>query len=383
MKLLRVVANNFKLCDNDFTISFIPTANKTKDDKEFELNEIDKDLYVYTTLCIIGKNASGKTMSVELLSVVYDILTNYRIISSKDMLKHTNGDIQLDILFYNDGYIYRYLTTLTKDNAFVDEKILFKNEKVFKREYKKSHSKNLYEFDKYEEVILNTDLPNDMSIIFSVVRKFNTVGLYFASDDTSHKNYANAFKLYKRFDTNLVLIQSILKMFDEHISNIKMLNDDKFKIFYNDEKTKEVSNDELNEILSSGTTKGFKLFSGVLFSLINGCDLIIDEIENHFHKTLVEYLVNLYKDKSVNKKNSTLIFTTHYCELLDLFSRNDNIYISKFNKKIKLENMYEEYKFRPELSKSNKFYENAFNTNVNYESLMNFKRGIMDCKKNI
>ena len=35
MKLLRVVANNFKLCEKNFTISFVPTGNKTVTDKEF------------------------------------------------------------------------------------------------------------------------------------------------------------------------------------------------------------------------------------------------------------------------------------------------------------------------------------------------------------
>ena len=39
--------------------------------------------------------------------------------------------------------------------------------------------------------------------------------------------------------------------------------------------------------------------------------------------------------------------------------------------------MYTNYKFRPELSKSNKFYSNAFNTDVNYETLMNFKKELM------
>ena len=33
MKLLRVVANNFKLCEENFTISFVPTGNKTAADK--------------------------------------------------------------------------------------------------------------------------------------------------------------------------------------------------------------------------------------------------------------------------------------------------------------------------------------------------------------
>ena len=75
MKLLKVVANNFKLCEKDFTISFIPIANKTEEDKEFELQKIDEDLYTFNTLGIIGKNASGKTSTVELLSIVYDILS--------------------------------------------------------------------------------------------------------------------------------------------------------------------------------------------------------------------------------------------------------------------------------------------------------------------
>ena len=52
MKLLRVVANNFKLCEENFTISFVPTGNKTAADKEFELQEIADDLYVFSTLGI-------------------------------------------------------------------------------------------------------------------------------------------------------------------------------------------------------------------------------------------------------------------------------------------------------------------------------------------
>ena len=70
MKLLKVVANNFKLCEENFTIDFVPKANKTIDDKEFELHEIKDNLYTFKTVGIIGKNASGKTMTVELLSII-------------------------------------------------------------------------------------------------------------------------------------------------------------------------------------------------------------------------------------------------------------------------------------------------------------------------
>lgn len=134
-----------------------------------------------------------------------------------------------------------------------------------------------------------------------------------------------------------------------------------------------MSDKELLYFLSSGTTKGMLLYTFVAASLLYGFDLIIDEVENHFHKTLVENMLSLYKDKSVNRHNATLIFTTHYCEVLDLFNRQDNIWISKANGKVSLSNMYDAYDLRPELLKSKQFYNNAFQTSVNYEALMSLK----------
>lgn len=382
MKLLKVVANNFKMCADNFTISFVPSANKTADDKEFELEEIAEDLYVYTTLGIIGKNASGKTTAVDLLAVVYDIFSNFRIKNTINIFKYINKPLELDITFYHEQFLYRYIVELYKNKDSVDDNtILFKNEKLYKREYKKTYAKHLYDYDKYKQIGLNIDLPDDTSIIYSLLKTITFRGIYCPSDDLMYRDYANSFNIYYLIKNNTNIIISILKLFDEHLENIIMINENKFKIIYSNNKTKEVSNKELYEILSSGTTKGFGLFTFVVYSLKTGCDLIIDEIENHFHKTLVENLVNLYKDKSVNKNNATLIFTTHYCELLDLFNRTDNIYITKYSDKIRLENMYECYKFRPELSKSKKFYDNAFDTNVNYNSLMEFKKELIDLVK--
>ncbi len=378
MKILKITANNFKLCEDNLTISFVPFANKTVDDKEFELHEIDENLFVYKTLGIIGKNASGKTTIIDLLSLVYDIFSNFRIKNSDYIFKYWDKVISLDITFYHEGCLYRYITDLVKDNNYIDNPVIeFLNQKLYKRIYKKSYAKDLFDFSKFESVNIDFNLPNDTSILYNLLKKIYIRGICCPSDDNMYRYYANSFNIYKLLDNGHKVIEAILKMFDEHLNNIEMIDENKFKLYYTDKNVKEVTNAELYEILSSGTTKGFGLFTFVVYSLKFGCDLVIDEIENHFHKTLVENLVNLYKDSSVNKNNATLIFSTHYCELLDLFNRTDNIYITKYEDKIKLENVYCDYKFRPELSKSNKFYSNAFNTNVNYESLMNFKKGLM------
>ena len=44
-------------------------------------------------------------------------------------------------------------------------------------------------------------------------------------------------------------------------------------------------------------------------------------------------------DKKINKKGATLIFSTHYSELLDEFERNDSIYIVRNRGGITAENL--------------------------------------------
>ena len=372
MKLLKVIANNFKLCEKNFTINFIPTANKTREDKEFELQEIDENLFTFNTIGIVGKNASGKTTTVELLNLVYKMFSEFQV--DMEMIKAYQEPINLKVYFYHEKNLYYYVTDLIKEeNAGV---VFFENQKIYQRKYQKS-LRNLFDDSTYKEVESEYKLPDNISNLFFIFQTIQTRGTYCQSNDNYYKNFAKTYQIYNLLYQKTDLVKSILKMLDDHIRNIKNLEDNKYLIIYKNNTEKEVTSKELYEVLSSGTSKGLSLFTNVVFSLQSGYDLIIDEIENHFHKALVENLINLYKDKSVNKKNATLIFTTHYCELLDLFTRNDNIYICKFDKKIRLENMHETYNIRPEFSKSNKYYENFFETNVDYEALMNFKKDLM------
>ena len=368
MKLLRVKASHFKNCRDDFTIDFVAQSKKTAEDKEYELQEIADSLYVFNTAAFIGKNASGKTTAIELLDCCYSILGDFRL----EGKKYSYENITLEMIFYHENYIYRYRTVLHEDSA-LGNKAIFSNQTLERKKYAKTNIKNIYEDDQFKPVSGIGILPEDTSIVFFVLKKKETRAVYFDSNGEGTDTYQLLFKAMKSYSISGEYLTNIIKIFDETIRGLERIDDRNYRLIYQD-KEQVLSDKELIYLLSSGTTKGLLLYILVVASLQNGFDLLIDEVENHFHKTLVENMISLYKDKTVNRKNATLIFTTHYCEVLDLFNRQDNIWISKSDGQVYLSNMYKDYNVRPELLKSRQFYNNAFQTSVNYDELMTLKR---------
>lgn len=368
MKLLHVIANNFKNCNDSFEIDFVSKSKKTAEDKEYELQEIADDLHVYNTMAFIGKNASGKTTAVELLDACYSILSDFRLGGKS----YSYENVELLIDFYHDGFIYRYETILKNADSLAS-KAIFMKQRLRKKKYYKSKTKALYNDEDFVDVEITGELPEDTSILFFVLKKEETRAIYFDSFGNGADTYRLIFATLKDYHIRPALLAKVISIFDENIHDLQMLDDHNFKLSFCSE-IKTVSDKELIYMLSSGTTKGMLLYILMIASLQQGFDLIIDEIENHFHKTLVENMISLYKDKTVNRRNATLIFTTHYCELLDLFNRQDNIYIAKSNDKVYLTNMYEGFNIRPELLKSRQFYNNVFQTAVNYDELMQLKK---------
>ena len=371
MKLLYIKSSGFKNVKDNLEISLVAKSKKTAEDREYELQEIAEDLFVHNTLAFIGKNASGKTTAVELLDCCYSILGDFRLES-----KHYEYDgVKLDMIFFHEGYLYRYQTMLQADHT-LGNKAIFTEQHLYKKKYFKTKIKTIFAMEDFVELEELGELPEDTSKVFFVLKKKETRAIYFDSLGEGAGTYQMLFKAMKNYGISDEIFINILKIFDENVKNIEKLDDHNYKLYYRD-KLKTVSDQELVYLLSSGTTKGVLLYVLMVASLKNGFDLIVDEIENHFHKTLVENMISLYKDKSVNKNKAALIFTTHYCEVLDLFNRRDNIWIAKTDEKVYLSNMYDDYEIRTELLKSRQFYNNAFQTAVNYDELMNMKRKLM------
>ena len=133
---------------------------------------------------------------------------------------------------------------------------------------------------------------------------------------------------------------------------------------------------DLEQYLSSGTIKGIITFSIVKEVLQFGGYLLVDEIENHFNKEIVTTLVRFFMDSRLNRNGGTLIFTTHYPELLDEYDRNDGIYIVRNRNGITADNLSYILK-RNDIKKSDA-YQSGFleGTTPVYEAYIRLKKSL-------
>ncbi len=285
-----------------------------------------------------------------------------------------NG-VQLEIIFYQNGFNYRYNTDLKSDSS-PDNNAIFYNQTIERKRYFKSKLKAIYDDVDFERVQIRGELPEDTSDLFFILKKQEVRAVYFDCNGNGSDTYRLVFQAIKKYRVPMDVVTSVISIFDENIQEIKKSDDHNYAVTYLND-VRFVSDKEMLYLLSSGTTKGLYLYIMVVVSLREGFDLLIDEVETHFHKTLVENLITLYKTSLVNKHGASLFFTTHYCEVLDFFNRQDNVWVCRSEQNIEVKSIFDGYKVRPGLLKSNQYYSNAFQTAVNYTALMDFKRTLM------
>ena len=98
------------------------------------------------------------------------------------------------------------------------------------------------------------------------------------------------------------------------------------------EPTKESVVWDFSEKESAGTNQVFHLSGPILWALINGGVLIIDEIEAKLHPIMTLDTINLFLDKATNPNDAQLIFATHDTNLLSYSKlRRDQIYFCEKN----------------------------------------------------
>ncbi|PNZ84621.1 hypothetical protein CD132_00275 [Staphylococcus microti] len=194
----------------------------------------------------------------------------------------------------------------------------------------------------------------------------------------------NVFTYYMSNMTNESFIRyldpsvEIFRIKDEENYRIKKHTLPKFEIkFKNSDLVHTSDLTDLGDILSSGTIKGLNIFANVVKVLLRGGYLIIDEIENHLNKRIVTSILEFFLS-DINENGATLIFSTHYVEVLDEIDRSDSIYILNKEEVIKVKKLSDrlgEYD-RADKKKSEIFLSGVVDTVPDYQSYQNIKKDI-------
>ena len=383
--LLNLKANGYKLLSDDFSLNLTSRTRVYQNEKEKEMIEVDKGLYVFRSLAFVGGNSSGKSTVLSLLLKTLLFMQTGRWEYVPREFK--NDYINIETIFYLDGYIYEYNFIVGKIDF---EKLSLANkfspitkENLKKMRYDKSRGiKNLdlvHENGENLSSLFEMSL-NDTSAITKIISNNIIV------DDFNNNNITNFNESIVRntFFTSLNscdknLVSSIIKLLDDSIEYIVCDASDHVVFKRINETELVMPKVELISILSAGTFRGVELFIRCINALKYGKVFIVDEIENCFQKNLVFNLLFLFNDAKINSKGAQLIFSTHYVEILDYLNRRDGIFITHKNDgHISASNLYSDYDVRSELSKSKQFDNNVFNTALNYKQVLEVRRNLIN-----
>lgn len=376
MKILRITASGLPLFKEELDICFYAQQRVCEEDRN-ALYHLSGKYYLHPACAFIGINASGKTSILKVIGLALNVLKSEPInhIDVKSILGKTKKATIRTYFYDKHDNVCCLETIITSDKSRVGECIYrIQSERLWEEPIKKITSKkHLTDFsemnlvdrrEKYEAF-----LPDDVSIIIAHNKKSNDNVEVF-----SLLSYTNVNELPFMEDIPLEIISfldpTIEKLYFEKIDektfiHLKFRNED--EIFLNNTK-------DLEKYLSSGTIKGIVTFLMVKEVLLYGGYLLVDEIENHFNKEIVMTLVRFFMDNKLNKNGGTLIFSTHYPELLDEYDRNDGIYIVRNNNGITAENLNDLLK-RNDIKKSDA-YQSGFlkGTTPVYESYLRLKK---------
>lgn len=385
MKILKIEVNGLPNFENKLEICFIAQQRVSADDKE-KLVNVFSNIYVNKVVSFVGINASGKTTILKTISFVMKMLNNQSInnIQSRVILNDMGEDDQVVIttFFYDGSNVNKMETYIGKEISEMDgsERFVIRDEILWSKGTSKVESKkNIFQFsdgdlkkkrDKEEQYLMD-----DISIIVAENKKRNSS--IFIRDMLEWTDH-NIINVLGRFPRELLTfldpsIEYLECTFKEKKVDIRLKFYGKDEVVINSAKI-------LENYLSSGTIKGLGVFMSAIFAFSEGGYLIIDEIENHFNREIVATLIRFFMDAKVNKNDATLIFSTHYSELLDEFDRNDGIYVVRNKAGISAENMSEILK-RNDIKKS-EIYDSDYlgGTVPAYEAYMALKKVLLAVK---
>lgn len=373
--------------DGMFSVNFLSEKRVYEEEvEEGKVTHLCGANYKQNVVAFAGINASGKTSSLALISFVLNVFVVGQSLNYKERYCSLFSKKAKVKLFFQIGESVYY----TESDFFKDEndRFVFEQERVFQKVVTaKTTKKDFLKFSDAHKPIKNRKqlgdeskfLKEEDSIIPTMIRGDRLVKNYV--EDTVSNTNLNV--LYKISGMNTNFIQyldpniEVFRWIKPKKSRVKEADNIYFELKFKGKKRQIIDFYELDSYLSSGTIKGLSLLSSINSVMQSGGYLIVDELENHLNKEIVKNIISFFTS-DVNRKGATLIFSTHYSEILDSITRKDAIKIlRKTSDKIELDSLSELAKTgkrdRTDIKSSDLILSGIFDTAPSYERFMDVR----------
>lgn len=351
--LCQFTFKNYKSYKNETTIEM--QAENISEFKETLLKSPKDGKKFLPVSVIYGPNAGGKSNALEaLVSLIGSVIAPVIFVKGGTKIdnipivpyKFTNnpmGTTDFEIFYRINKNEYRYNISFLGEEIYYEALyILTENAKKPTKIFVRNKNKiEVGEELKKEKVNINNNINMPFLSFLAISYNIETINIaiqFFLSTsllNCSDDDFENILMHFMFEDPKIKEeFLKLLKIMDIDIIDyrVEKLPDvkDGIKLF-----TKHRVNNkeyELNLVEESrGTQKLFALLPRIIISLKNGNLTVIDEMDAKLHPKLIQYIIELYKDKEINKKGAQLIITSHDLTIMtkDVFRRDEILFAAK------------------------------------------------------
>lgn len=351
--LCQFTFKNYKSYKNETTIEM--QAENISEFKETLLKSPKDGKKFLPVSVIYGPNAGGKSNALEaLVSLIGSVIAPVIFVKGGTKIdnipivpyKFTNNPREttdFEIFYRINKNEYRYNISFLGEEIYYEALyILTENAKKPTKIFVRNKNKiEVGEELKKEKVNINNNINMPFLSFLAISYNIKTINIaiqFFLSTsllNCSDDNFENILMHFMFEDPKIKEeFLKLLKIMDIDIIDyrVEKLPDvkDGIKLF-----TKHRVNNkeyELNLVEESrGTQKLFALLPRIIISLKNGNLTVIDEMDAKLHPKLIQYIIELYKDKEINKKGAQLIITSHDLTTMtkDVFRRDEILFAAK------------------------------------------------------
>lgn len=370
MIITRIKASNFYGVKDPVEISFIEGGEKEK----IGYVNVGKER-VSLISGFYGANASGKSTVLNIIDTVTRVMVSKQqefvlapngmqtetVISLPNYTKAMQSKptvIEMDFIIEKDKY--NYSVSIINEGKEISEEVLYKNnKKIFSRkEHSISFEKKISDLVKsitapkkssFLSVIL--DDSSDVSVFANIKEELGVSNLNqiktnfcFITDKRSVQMGQNNLNGLFAFAVNylnsnteiqtkmLGIVNPVVKYFEPSFESLVIkkegdanLINKSFTFNYEAKYNNFYKNLGATE-LSAGTRELISYIGDILRILKIGGVVVYDETSKFYHPDMEIAILNLFKDKDINKNNAQLFFSSHNHETFDLL-QNDQAHI--------------------------------------------------------